>query len=122
MLSKCASSTENRLLTSPSLAHSIQVQNQCNDPANAIYYADTTKGLYKTWATSTWRGKEMLRVRSFTLMRLLLGLTVFIYSQLGSYDGSLLPRMYKIADDPLTDGYMYPTECVTPFLLAKSTY
>jgi hypothetical protein len=54
-------------------------QNACAAQSSAIYYYQENN-LFATWAVSTWRGKDMLR--------------------LGSYDGSLLPRMYKISDTP----------------------
>ncbi|ORY79332.1 chaperone for protein-folding within the ER, fungal-domain-containing protein [Leucosporidium creatinivorum] len=57
----------------------VQVQNACAAQSSAIYYYQENN-LFATWAVSTWRGKTMLR--------------------LGSYDGSLLPRMYKISDTP----------------------
>ncbi|GAA6011238.1 hypothetical protein JCM10207_008273 [Rhodosporidiobolus poonsookiae] len=68
----------------------VQAQNACKSTSSNIYYYNE-KGLFKTWATSEWRGKTMLR--------------------LGSYDGSLLPRMYKVSDTPRD--YMHPTESIT---------
>ncbi|GAA5875491.1 hypothetical protein JCM8547_001681 [Rhodosporidiobolus lusitaniae] len=68
----------------------IQVQNACSASSSSIYYYNEA-GLYKTWATSEWRGKTMLR--------------------LGSYDGSLLPRMYLISDTPRD--YMFASSAIT---------
>ncbi|GAA6037977.1 hypothetical protein JCM8097_009519 [Rhodosporidiobolus ruineniae] len=68
----------------------IQVQNACGATSSNIYYY-SNPGLYKTWAVSEWRNKTMLR--------------------LGSYDGSLLPRMYKISDSPRD--YMFPSTEIT---------
>ncbi|BGP14544.1 hypothetical protein JCM10213_001892 [Rhodosporidiobolus nylandii] len=69
----------------------VQVQNACSPLSSAVYYLDSEKGLYKTWAVSQWRGKEMLR--------------------LGSFDGTLLPRMYKMSNTPRD--YMFPSYGIT---------
>ncbi len=62
------------------------MQNACNKHTSELFYY-SGDGLFKTWAVSTWRGKTMLR--------------------LGSYDGSLLPRMYLVSDSPRD--YMWDT-------------
>lgn len=67
----------------------LQVQNACNADPSALYYF-TDVGLYQSWAISEWRGNRMLR--------------------LGAFDGSLLPRMYQVSEDP-TD-YMWPTRAL----------
>ncbi|GAA5829420.1 hypothetical protein JCM11251_005042 [Rhodosporidiobolus azoricus] len=68
----------------------IQTQNACKATSSNIYYYNEP-GVYKTWAVSPWRGKTMLR--------------------LGSHDGSLLPRMFKISDNPRD--YMFPSTAIT---------
>lgn len=42
----------------------IQTQNACSAISSNIYYYNQP-ALYKTWAVAPWRGKQMLRVRSF---------------------------------------------------------
>ena len=63
-----------------------QVQNACNKHTSELFFY-SADGLFKTWAVSTWRDQTMLR--------------------LGSYDGSLLPRLYLVSDTPRD--YMWDT-------------
>lgn len=64
----------------------IQVQDACASVSSVITYYNQP-GLYSSYVTGPWRGKNMLQLQAF--------------------DGSLMPRMYQVATDP--QQYMYPT-------------
>lgn len=68
----------------------IQVQDACAPTSNAIYYY-SQRGLYLGWDISVWRDKYMLRLQSF--------------------DGSYLPRLYRVSDAPAD--YMFPLESMS---------